>query len=810
MSLEKKTKKGMLIQKKTKQKNSESEEQFTVAFYESPDAMVITTLSDGTVMEINEVFTKLLGYTRTEIVGKKTKQFSIWVHPADRVTFITSLKKTGQITHFETTLRHKNGISLAVIDSARLIKFHGEKCVLSIIHDVTDRKRLESEIAHTNRALRVVSNINQTLIHITDETTFLHEVCRIIVEKGEFCMAWIGFAENDAFKTVRSVSFAGSESGYLKTAKIIWADTAHGHGPTGKAIRTGVTQIIQNISEDRSMLPWKDLAKKKGFLSSIALPIKIGATVVGTLNIYANVINAFTGEEIKILQELASDIAFGISYYRERVVQLNIKEELEEAQRIGHFGNFDWDARTDKINWSDEYYRIYGIEIGTKPPGYVEHLKLYTPETAARLDAAVQKSMKTGEPYEVELERVRPDGLRQWIIARGEVKHDENEKIIGLRGTAQDVTKEKKMSEKDRFYALVMEASVDAIIGKTLDGIVTTWNHGAEEMYGYSAKEMIGKSITIIVPDEMRKEYVELMSLVKKGEYVKRYETVRVTKDGRRLTVFISLSPVFDKNGKIFAVSLISHDMSKYIENENKIRELSEIRSKFIDIISHQLRTPLTAVNWNLEMLLNGEYGKMDETQHKFLEITHSASLEITHRIHNLLTAMDVEEGRTRYVSEDIAMNSLCAAVVSEKMSKAELKTLSFTYTQPEKDIPPVFGDAEKIRLVVSELIENAIDYTKDHGKVAVVLQQKKGIVRFEVIDTGIGVPIAEQHLLFTRFFRASNASVMKPDGFGLGLYLTKNFIEQHQGKTGFESTEGKGSTFWFEVPLKKQWEIKK
>jgi PAS domain S-box-containing protein len=121
--------------------------------------------------------------------------------------------------------------------------------------------------------------------------------------------------------------------------------------------------------------------------------------------------------------------------------------ELREAQRIGHFGNFDWDARTDVIKWSDEYYRIYGFKPGTKPPGYEEHLKTYSPETAAQLDAAVKNSMQTGEPYVVDIEQVvRPDGLKKWITARGEVKRDKNNKIIGLRGTAQDIT-ERKLAE---------------------------------------------------------------------------------------------------------------------------------------------------------------------------------------------------------------------------------------------------------------------------------------------------------------------------------------------------------------------------
>jgi len=133
--------------------------------------------------------------------------------------------------------------------------------------------------------------------------------------------------------------------------------------------------------------------------------------------------------------------------------------DLREAQRIGHFGSFDWDARTDTIVWSEEYYRIHGFDPKQGPPTYEEHLKAYGPESAARLDAAVKTSMQTGEPYVLDLEQACPDGTRRWATARGEVKRDANDKIVGLRGTAQDITERKTAEESirklNRIYAVL-------------------------------------------------------------------------------------------------------------------------------------------------------------------------------------------------------------------------------------------------------------------------------------------------------------------------------------------------------------------
>jgi signal transduction histidine kinase len=140
---------------------------------------------------------------------------------------------------------------------------------------------------------------------------------------------------------------------------------------------------------------------------------------------------------------------------------------------------------------------------------------------------------------------------------------------------------------------------------------------------------------------------------------------------------------------------------------------------------------------------------------------------------------------------------------MNETVKKCELKEISCTYKAPEKELPIIEGDSGKIRMALTRLLENAVEYTKNGGKISAELMIKDGAARFEVEDNGIGIPEEEQHRVFTRFFRASNAFTMQPDAFGLGLYVAKSFIEQHGGRMGFESKEGKGSKFWIDLPLK-------
>lgn len=201
-------------------------------------------------------------------------------------------------------------------------------------------------------------------------------------------------------------------------------------------------------------------------------------------------------------------------------------------------------------------------------------------------------------------------------------------------------------------------------------------------------------------------------------------------------------------------------------------------------------------------MLLGEDLGSLKETQREYLRMIYDANEEIISRIDELLTAVNIEEGTALVKKENISLDSIVLISMKELEKRSKLKKVAFTYVPPVKPLPSIYGDANKLRLVLHILSENAVDYTGEGGSISASLAEKGGKVRFEISDTGIGIPEVDQSKIFERFFRGSNAMLVETDAFGIGLTLAKYYAEKHSGSVGFQSKEGVGSTFWFEIPI--------
>lgn len=259
------------------------------------------------------------------------------IHPADRERVSTILrqaviKEKGEWVDFRVIapdggLRWLTSHAAVTRDaSGRALKISG------LGMDITERKQSEIALKRVNRALRTLSAANERLIHSRDEAELLHSVCRVIVEVGGYCMAWVGNALHDAGKSVQCIAQYGDDSGYIEAAGIVWADTPHGQGPTGSAIRTGKTQVNQNYHANPHMAPWREQGLLRGYQSNIAFPLRDSAGVHGVLTIYAREPDAFDEGEVQLLQELADDLAFGIVTLRTRAEHERMMQDRQHYE----------------------------------------------------------------------------------------------------------------------------------------------------------------------------------------------------------------------------------------------------------------------------------------------------------------------------------------------------------------------------------------------------------------------------------------------------------------------------------------------
>lgn len=238
----------------------------------------------------------------------------------------------------------------------------------------------------------------------------------------------------------------------------------------------------------------------------------------------------------------------------------------------------------------------------------------------------------------------------------------------------------------------------------------------------------------------------------------------------------------------------------------DRLRKLDEVKSNFISVVAHQLRTPLSGIKWTLNLLLNGDLGVLTTEQKTFLFKAYESNDRMISLVNDMLGADRIESGKMRYSFQPIQLLDVIDNVLYELLPQANARSLTISFGDRPSDLPKVDADPERIRAVFQNLIENAVKYSRNGGTILIgARKEPHGMLLVSIKDDGIGIPKEQQKNIFNRFFRASNAVKAETDGSGLGLYIVKNIIERHGGKIWFQSAEGDGVTFYFTLPVSKQ-----
>ncbi len=246
---------------------------------------------------------------------------------------------------------------------------------------------------------------------------------------------------------------------------------------------------------------------------------------------------------------------------------------------------------------------------------------------------------------------------------------------------------------------------------------------------------------------------------------------------------------------------LVRRDLELTRANE-RLRNLDEVKSSFISVVAHQLRTPLSGIKWTLNLLLKGDLGALSPEQQTFLFKAYESNDRMIALVNDMLGADRIESGKIRYRFAPLSLLEVIDAVLFELSPAASAKGVTVQFAKYPEGLPLVRADAEQIRAVLQNLLENAIKYSRAGGTVLLTLAAGREEVTVTIKDDGIGIPREQQKSIFERFFRASNAVKVETEGSGLGLFIVKSIVEKHGGRIWFESEEGRGVTFYFTVPV--------
>jgi PAS domain S-box-containing protein len=686
-----------------------------------------------------------------------------------------------------------------------------------------------------HRELRAISRCNQVLLRATDEQSLLQEICRIVCEDAGYRVAWVGYAEYDEARSVRSVASTGVEEEFLANLDITWADTEHGRGPSGTAIRTGKTSYIEDYATDPRGAPWRKSALQHGFRSAIALPLMDEhGDVFGSLAVYSAQPNAFTSEEIRLLEQLAGDLAFGIVNLRSRAARQRAEEEvalLSFALEKGHEAAFLMDGpRFYYVN--DEACRrlgyareeLLGMGVAEIDPDFpVERWPDHWRELKAKRSLTFQSRHRTRDGHMFPVE-----------VSANYFEYRGREYNLAL---VRDITERRRAEEAlRRSEAYLTEGQRLSHTGSWAWSPVTLqplyWSEEMFRIFGLNPQDGLPTSEVFwqrIHPEDLEHTR-ELLLQVAAGDRDYEHEHRIVLPNGTVKHIHAIGHPVHAENGPVVEYVGTAMDVTdrKLAEDElrthrehledlvkQRTEQLAEAKaraeaanrakSSFLANMSHELRTPLNAVLGFSRLLKNDP--EVTPQQQETLDIIVRSGEHLLNLINNVLDLAKIESGRVALKESEVDLNRLLQEMQSLMGAGAADKGLRFA-VEHDPDLPRfVAVDAGRLRQVLLNLLGNAIKYTDSGGvklcaRLAIIHGSEKARVRFAIEDTGPGINPEDCQRIFVPFVQLGDQATAQA-GTGLGLAICKQYIDLMGGRIGVTSQPGKGSVFYFEIPVR-------
>src|SRR5437660_988702 len=480
---------------------------------------------------------------------------------------------------------------------------------------------------------------------------------------------------------------------------------------------------------------------------------------------------------------------------------------LAEAQRLTHTGSWAWRvAGGDAVHLSEEWYRMYGFDLENGPPAFEQLLQRTHPEDRAKWKGGINRAIDRKSDYEVEFRILLPDATTKYIHTVGHPVLNASGDLVQFVGSSTDITERKRAEQATRLLAAIVESSHDAIVSKSLNGVITSWNKGAERLFGYAAEEAVGQNITLIIPPDRRDEERAIVERLMRGERVDHFETVRMRKDGSLLDVALTISPIKDAAGGIVGASKLAREITERKSAEDALPQaqadvayMSRVTTmgELTASLAHEIRQPISAAVTNAKTCLR--WLRRDEPD--VAEACEAAS----RLVKDVMRAADIIGRITSLFKKGalqrdlVDVNELIREMIVLLRSEASRYSISIR-SELAENLPKVMADRVQLQQVFMNLMLNGIDAMKETTggrELTIKSEAGDGQLLISVRDTGVGLPPEQADQIFRAFFTT------KDNGTGMGLPISRSIIESHGGRLWAAGASGQGATFQFTLPAR-------
>ena len=528
-----------------------------------PTGIGVVGIADGKFLYVNSAYEKAFGYAHDELIGQTTPD--IYWDVKDRTNILNRLKKNKNIADYNVRLKKKDGTMFYAMASVRPITFKGNSALLGTFTDITERKKAENDVIRLDRELQAIRECDHAIVHANDEKALLSDVCRILCTTAGYRLAWVGAVKHNEAKSVKPLAWKGNKK-YITKAKITWADTERGQGPTGLAVRTGKTHFFQDFAAESAAAPWRDEALLLGYRSSIAIPlIDDSGSVFAVLSLYSSEVNSFNPAEVRLLEELARDLSFGISTLQERA-----KRQQAEAE-VSHLASFPAMNPMQVIEIDISGTVQYCNESTKKLFPDLEKKGIKHPYLIGLLQIVRTHSLMKSKTFTREIE-VAGKYHEQLIYIVGDGKHI---RIYG-HDVSENYQAEALLRETTNYLNSLLDYANAPIIVWDPHFRISRFNPAFERLTGYKANDVMGEQLSRLFPPDRKKECLQQIHRTLAGERWEIVEIPILRVDGEVRIVLWNSANVYDSDGKtIIATIAQGQDITerKQAEEQLKISE---------------------------------------------------------------------------------------------------------------------------------------------------------------------------------------------------------------------------------------------